>query len=209
MRAAMSLDLREMLRPVPVVPVLTIRRADDAVPLARALMAGGLSVLEVTLRTDAALDAIRHIAEEVPEAVVGVGTLTRATEVDAVLEAGARFAVSPGLTAEIADAATEAGLPLLPGVMTPSEALAARDRGFDVLKLFPARVAGGIALLKSFRGPLPDLLFCPTGGVDASSFRDYLALSNVICVGGSWVAPRADVDTGNWARITELAKETG
>ena len=202
-----SRRIREILRVVPVLPVLTIERLERAVPLARALAAGGLRVMEVTLRTDAAVDAVRRIAEDVPEVVIGAGTVTRPAECAAVLHAGAQFAVTPGLTPALARAANEAELPLVPGVMTPSEALAARDLGFDVLKLFPARVAGGIELLKAFRGPLPDLLFCPTGGIDAASFRDYLALPNVLCVGGSWVAPKAAIEAGDWARITELARE--
>ncbi|MEE8526421.1 MAG: bifunctional 4-hydroxy-2-oxoglutarate aldolase/2-dehydro-3-deoxy-phosphogluconate aldolase [Thermoanaerobaculia bacterium] len=203
----MNDGLRQLLDPIPVIPVLTVRRIEDAVPLARALVKGGLPVIEVTLRTEAAVEAICRMVEEVPEATVGAGTLTRAEDVATVLRAGARFAVSPGLTPELAAAAWAAGLALLPGVMTASEALAARDRGFDLLKFFPAGPAGGIAMLKAFRGPLPDLLFCPTGGIDAASFRDYLALPNVICVGGSWVAPEALVAAGDWEAITELARQ--
>ena len=200
--------LRELLAPVPVIPVLTIGDPDAAVPLARALIDGGLPVLEVTLRTPKALEAIRRIAAEVPGAEVGAGTVTRPAEVEAAARAaGARFAVSPGLTPALAAAAREAELPLLPGVVTPSEALAARELGFTFLKLFPARAAGGPALLKSLAGPLPDLVFCPTGGIGAADFRDYLALKNVLCVGGSWVAPAAAVAAGDWPRITELARE--
>ena len=190
-----------------VLPVLKITQVKNAVPLARALAAGGLDVLEVTLRTEAAIDAIRRIATEVPEVTVGAGTVTRARELDAVRDAGGRFAVSPGLVPELAKAARAADLPLLPGVMTPSEALAARDLGCDILKLFPAGVAGGIAMLKALSGPLPNLSFCPTGGIDAASFRDYLALPNVLCVGGSWVAPSKAIDTADWTRITALASD--
>lgn len=201
------MSFHDVLSRARVLPVLKIKRAESAVPLARALAAGGLDVLEVTLRTEAAIDAIRRIAAEVPEVTVGAGTVTRARELDAVQGAGGSFAVSPGLVPEIARAARGLDLPLLPGVMTPSEALAARDLGFDILKLFPAEVAGGIPFLKAISGPLPDLAFCPTGGIGASSFRDYLELPNVVCVGGSWVAPAAAVDAAGWTRITELARE--
>ncbi len=207
-RSMTSTDpLRELLRPVPVIPVLTIHQAEHAVPLARALAAGGLTVLEVTLRTAAAVEAIRRIHDQVPAVVVGAGTLTRPEDFERVGAAGARFAVSPGLTPALAAAACRVDLPLLPGVMTPSEALAARELGFTFLKLFPARAAGGIDLLKALGGPLPDLVFCPTGGIGAATFRDYLALPNVACVGGSWVAPAAAIEAGDWQRLTELAGE--
>ncbi len=201
------MNFRDVLRRARVLPVLLIERADQAVPLAHALAAGGLTVLEVTLRTEAALEAIRRIAAEVPEVTVGAGTVTRTPDLDAVRDAGGRFAVSPGFLPDLARAARDSGLPLLPGIMTPSEALAARDHGLEILKLFPAEAAGGIGLLKALNGPLPDLSFCPTGGIGASSFRDYLALPNVVCVGGSWVAPAAAVEAGDWNRITELARE--
>lgn len=197
----------EVLNRARVLPVLKIERTEDAVPLARALAAGGLDVLEVTLRTENAIDTIRRIATEVPEVTIGAGTVTRAREVDTVRDAGGRFAVSPGFVPELAQAARAADLPLVPGVMTPSEALAARDHGIEILKLFPASVAGGIPLLKAIYGPLPDLKFCPTGGINASSFREYLELPNVVCVGGSWVAPSAAVAAKDWSRITELARE--
>lgn len=200
-------NLRDLLARAPVIPVLTIEDADTAVNLGRALVAGGLPVLEVTLRTPAALDAIRRMVAEVEGAIVGAGTITRSADLLEVAEAGAQFAVSPGLTDGLAYAAADSETPLLPGVMTPSEAMAARDRGFDTLKLFPARPAGGIALLKAFAGPLADLAFCPTGGISADDFRDYLALPNVLCVGGSWVAPRDAVAQGDWQRITQLASE--
>ena len=201
------MSLHDLLQRARVLPVLKIEHAEQAVPLAHALSAGGLSVLEVTLRTEGALDAIRRIVAEVPEVTVGAGTVTRPREIDAVREAGGVFAVSPGFSGELAQTARDADLPLLPGVMTPSEALAARDQGLCLLKLFPAGPAGGIDLLKALRGPLPELSFCPTGGIDASSFRDYLALPNVVCVGGSWVAPAAAVTAGDWPRITDLARE--
>ena len=201
------MNLRDLLRRARVLPVLKIDDAERATPLARALAAGGLSVIEVTLRTDDALEAIRRIAVEVPEVVVGAGTVTRGHDFEAVRDAGGRFAVSPGFTTELADAARQVDLPFLPGVMTPSEALAARENGFDTLKLFPAVPAGGLSLLKALGGPLPELVFCPTGGLDAASFRDYLALPNVVCVGGSWVAPAAVVAAADWGRITDLARE--
>lgn len=188
--------------------MLTLLDAGRAVDLARALADGGLDVLEVTLRTAAGLDAIRRIAAELPGVVVGAGTVTRPDDLTAARDAGARFAVSPGLTSSLAEAALASGLTLLPGVMTPSEAMAARERGFRLLKLFPARAAGGLGLLRSLYGPLPDLRFCPTGGIDAATFRDYLALPNVVCVGGSWVAPAAAIAGGDWPRITELARQT-
>jgi len=200
-------ELVSILKQVPVVPVVALSRADQAVPLARALHEGGLDVVEVTLRTDAALEAIRRIAAEVPGVVVGAGTVTRPADLEASRQAGARFAVSPGLVPDLARAAADSDLPFLPGVMTPSEAMAARDLGFTVLKLFPAKAAGGTGFLRALRGPLPDLRFCPTGGIDASSFRDYLALPNVITVGGSWVAPKAFIEAGWWERITRLARE--
>ncbi len=202
--------LQELLGRVGVVPVLTIRDAEKALPLGRALRAGGLGVLEVTLRTDAALESICRLRDE-EGIVVGAGTVTRPAELEAARDAGAAFAVSPGLTAELAAAAESggSGLPLLPGVMTPSEAMTARERGFTFLKLFPAKVAGGVAFLKAIGGPLPDLAFCPTGGIGPGDFRDYLALKNVVCVGGSWVAPGDAVAAGDWERISRLAREAG
>ena len=199
----MTLD--EILSAGPVMPVIVLQRLDDAVPLARALMAGGVRVLEVTLRTPVALAAIRAIREQVPEAIVGAGTVTRASEFEQAVAAGAVFAVSPGLTAGLAAAARNSSVPLLPGVMTPSEAMAARDAGFTRLKLFPAQQAGGIGMLKAMAGPLPDLRFCPTGGITPETAADYLRLSNVVCVGGSWLAPEAAVANGDWRTVEKLA----
>ena len=195
----------EIMRSVPVIPVLTIERADDAVPLARALVAGGLTVLEVTLRTPAGPGAIARIAAEVPGAVVGAGTVTRADEFTAIRGAGARFAVSPGYTATLDAAAGE--MPWLPGVATASEIMAAGATGRRALKFFPAEVSGGIAALKAFAGPFGDVLFCPTGGIGPKNAADYLALPNVACVGGSWVAPADALAGGDWARIEALAAE--
>lgn len=198
------MTLAEILRLAPVVPVLTIEDAADAVPLARALTAGGLFALEVTLRTPAALDAIRAIAAEVKEAVPGAGTVTSRAQRKAVAEAGARFAVSPGL---IDGEGPEGPVPLLPGIATATELMWGLGHGFTHFKLFPAAVAGGVAALKAFAGPFPDARFCPTGGVDSANAADYLALPNVVCVGGSWVAPAEAVRAGDWARITDLARK--
>lgn len=195
------------MRTSPVMPVIVIDRVEDAVPLARALVAGGIRVLEVTLRTAAALDSIKAIAAAVPDAIVGVGTVTQPEQFAQVKAAGAVFAVTPGLTATLADAAKAAGMPLLPGVMTPSEVIAARAAGFDAMKLFPAEQAGGIGMLKAMAGPFADVLFCPTGGVTLESAPKFLALPNVGCVGGSWLVPKDKVAAGDWAAITQLAKE--
>ncbi len=200
------MKIEQILHLAPVIPVLTLDTVASAAPLARALLAGGLRVLEITLRTPAALDAIHSIATEVPQVVIGAGTVNDAEAAQRAAQAGAQFLVSPGLTDELASAAEATALPFLPGVMTPSEALAAQQRGLRTLKLFPAAAAGGVELLASFAGPLHGLVFCPTGGITAATYRDYLALDNVACVGGSWVAPRKLVAAGSFAAITELAK---
>jgi len=197
------LKIEEVLSLAPVVPVLTIEDADHAVPLARALVAGGLYALEVTLRTPAGLESIRRIAAEVAEAVPGVGTVTSREQRAAAAQAGARFAVSPGL---IDGEGPEGPIPLLPGIATATELMWGVKHGFSCFKLFPANVVGGVAALKAFAGPFPDARFCPTGGIDAGNAPDYLALPNVACVGGSWVAPADAVRAGDWARITELAR---
>jgi 2-dehydro-3-deoxyphosphogluconate aldolase/(4S)-4-hydroxy-2-oxoglutarate aldolase len=201
------MNLRSILALAPVIPVLTIEHVDHAVPLARALCAGGLRVLEVTLRTPAGLRAIEAMRNAVPDAVVGVGTLTRAQDFVDAGNAGARFGVSPGLTAELANAARSAKFPLLPGVMTPSELIAGLGWGFDTFKLFPAQQAGGVSMLKAFSGPFPDVVFCPTGGITRAAAPEYLALRNVVCVGGSWVAPADAIRTGDWRAIEELARD--
>lgn len=197
------MKIEEVLALAPVVPVLTIEEAEHAVPLAKALVAGGLYALEVTLRTPAALESIRRIAREVKDAVPGVGTVTSREQRKAAAEAGAKFAVSPGL---IDGEGPEGPIPLLPGVATATELMWGLKHGFGCFKLFPANVVGGIGALKAFAGPFPDAKFCPTGGVDAKNAADYLALPNVACVGGSWVAPAEAVRAGDWTRITELAK---
>ncbi|MFA7666796.1 MAG: bifunctional 4-hydroxy-2-oxoglutarate aldolase/2-dehydro-3-deoxy-phosphogluconate aldolase [Burkholderiaceae bacterium] len=191
----------------PVIPVLTVEDAGSAVPLARALLAGGIRVLELTLRTPAALEAIRRIAAEVPEAMIGAGTVTRPAEMRAVREAGARFAFSPGWAQGLSDAARDEGLEFIPGVMTPSEVMAAANAGHRALKLFPAAVAGGIPMLTALAGPFTGVRFCPTGGVGPANLADYLALPNVFAVGGSWLAPADAVAAGDWARITALAAQ--
>lgn len=199
------MQAEQLLRSATVIPVLTIDDADDAVPLARALAAGGLTVLEVTLRTAAGLEAIRRIAADVPEAIVGAGTVTRAEEFTAIRGAGARFAVSPGFAATLSAAAGD--MPWLPGVATASEIMAARAAGHRALKFFPAEVSGGIPALRAFAGPFGDILFCPTGGIGHANAADYLALANVGCVGGSWVAPAQALAEKNWRRIEMLAGE--
>jgi len=200
-------SIREILHLAPVIPVLTITRVEHAVPLARALVRGGLRVLEVTLRTDCALEAIRSMRSAVPEAVVGAGTLTRPEEFHAVERCGAQFGVTPGLTGTLVAAASEVAFPTLPGVMTPAELIAAREAGFSAFKLFPAQQAGGLAMLRALAGPFPDALFCPTGGITRESAPDFLALPNVPCVGGSWLAPRMLMEAGDWSDITALARD--
>lgn len=203
------MQIVDILKAGPVMPVIVLNDIRHAVPLAQALVAGGVRVLEVTMRTPIALDCVRAIRNAVPDAIVGVGTVTSAEDVLAAITAGAQFGVSPGATPALLDAIKRAGLPFLPGTMTPSEVLAARDAGFRALKLFPAAPAGGIPLLKALASVFSDVLFCPTGGIDAASAHGYLALPNVACVGGSWLAPPALVAEGNWAAITELARAAG
>ncbi len=201
------MNLREIVGLAPVIPVLTITDLEHAVPLARALSAGGLRVLEITLRTPVALAAIEAMRKAVPDAVIGVGTLTRAVDFAAADRVGAQFGVTPGLTPELAAASRGARFPLLPGVMTPTELIAARTAGFNVLKLFPAEQAGGVAMLRALGAPFPDVFFCPTGGITRATAPDYLQLPNVVCVGGSWVAPRAMLAAGDWAGIEALARD--
>jgi 2-dehydro-3-deoxyphosphogluconate aldolase/(4S)-4-hydroxy-2-oxoglutarate aldolase len=200
-------NIREIVGLAPVIPVLTVTELDHAVPLARALAAGGLPVLEITLRTPVALAAIEAMRRAVPEAIVGVGTLTRAADFAAADRAGAQFGVTPGLTPDLASAARGARFPLLPGVMTPTELISARAAGFSVLKLFPAQQAGGLAMLQALGAPFPDVLFCPTGGITRATAADYLALPNVACVGGSWVAPAGLQSSGDWSGIEALARD--
>ena len=202
------MNILDIMRTGPVIPVIVIDRLEDAVPLARALVAGGVRVLELTLRTPVALQAIEAIANEVEGAIIGVGTITRPEDFDASLKAGALFGVSPGLTPELVAAAWDSALPLLPGVMTPSDVIAARAAGFTELKLFPAQQAGGVGMLQALSGPFPDLRFCPTGGISATTAPQFLALPNVACVGGSWLTPGDAVASRDWGRITTLARGT-
>ncbi|MDZ7814372.1 MAG: bifunctional 4-hydroxy-2-oxoglutarate aldolase/2-dehydro-3-deoxy-phosphogluconate aldolase [Ideonella sp.] len=190
----------------PVIPVIVIDRLEDAAPLAQALVAGGVKVLEVTLRTPVALDAIRAMAQ-VPGAIVGAGTLRSAADARAAKAAGAVFGVSPGYSTEVGAACREVGLPLLPGVATASEVMAAQADGLSFLKFFPATAAGGIPLLKALAGPFPDVVFCPTGGISLQTAPDFLGLPNVKVCGGSWLTPADAVKAGDWARITRLAQE--
>jgi 2-dehydro-3-deoxyphosphogluconate aldolase / (4S)-4-hydroxy-2-oxoglutarate aldolase len=198
--------MHALFRGVAVIPVLTIEREKDAVPLAHALLEGGLSLIEVTLRTPAAPAAIAAIARELPEIVVGAGTVQRPADVVQACAAGARFLVSPGMTAELAGAALATELPYLPGVATPSEVMAARDLGICFLKLFPAEAVGGLALLRALAPVFPGVAFCPTGGIDERSAREYLALPNVPIVGGSWMAPKEAIAAGDWERVRRLAE---
>lgn len=198
--------LLSVLQLQPVVPVLVIDDAAKAVPLARALVAGGLKAIEITLRTPAALEAIRLVANEVEGAVAGAGTVLNARQWDQAADAGSQFIVSPGTTLELLAKARKSKIPLLPGAATASEAMSLAEEGYSVLKFFPAEQAGGAAYLKSLSSPLADIRFCPTGGISPDNARTYLSLPNVVCVGGSWVAPKGMVEAGDWDGITALAK---
>ena len=191
----------------PVIPVLTVRDVADGVAQARALVAGGLPAIEVTLRTPAALAAIAEIARSVPGAHVGAGTIVEPEQIAAAIEAGAKFLVSPGTSPALAAAAAAAPIPFLPGVATPSEAMTLRALGFRAMKLFPAESVGGAKLLSSLYAPIPDIVFCPTGGIDAAKAAIYLALPNVLCVGGSWMLPKAALEAGDYAKVEVLARE--
>lgn len=190
----------------PIIPVIAIEDAGQAVDLAHALIAGGIRVLEITLRTAAALDAISRLVSEVPDAVIGAGTVLTTTDLMKVKDAGAQFAISPGSTKELLMEASQQELPLLPGVATASEIMQGLDLGYTHFKLFPAVTAGGVGALKSFAGPFQSAVFCPTGGIDESNFRDFLALDNVLCIGGSWVAPGALIKAGRFDEITTISQ---
>lgn len=195
-----------LLAHAPVIPVVVIERLEDAVPLARALVEGGLPLIEVTLRTPVALEAIRAIAAEVDGAILGAGTVTEPAHVEASLEAGAAYLVSPGTTPAFAHSLSKAPVPVLPGCATVSEAMALTALGFEVLKFFPAEAAGGVPFLKSIAGPLPHIRFCPTGGIGPANVETYLALPNVVAVGGSWVVPGDAIRAGDFAKVRDLAK---
>jgi len=199
------ITMLEILRRAPVVPVIVVHDLAHAVPLAEALVAGGLPVLEVTLRTPVGMRAVEAMRRAVPEAIVGVGTLTSGGQFAAARDAGARFGVSPGLTPQLARMSRESQWPYLPGVMTPSELMQARELGFNCCKLFPAQQAGGIDMLKALASVFPDMSLCPTGGIHQDNAAEFLALPNVLCVGGSWVAPAALLQAGDWEGIRKLA----
>jgi 2-dehydro-3-deoxyphosphogluconate aldolase/(4S)-4-hydroxy-2-oxoglutarate aldolase len=201
------MKIREVLALAPVIPVLTVDKLEHAAPLAQALYAGGLKVLEITLRTHAALKVIEAMCRAVPQAVVGAGTLLWPQDFKRVEAVGAQFAVTPGLTPQLAEAAKAVGFPLLPGIVSPSEILQALHLGYDTLKFFPAQPAGGIPMLQAFAGPFAHVAFCPTGGISRETAPAFLKLRNVLCVGGSWVAPNALMESGDWAGIEALARD--
>jgi 2-dehydro-3-deoxyphosphogluconate aldolase / (4S)-4-hydroxy-2-oxoglutarate aldolase len=201
------MKIREVLALAPVIPVLTVEKLEHAAPLAQALYAGGLKVLEITLRTEVALKVIEAMRKAVPQAVVGAGTLLRAQDFKRAEDAGAQFAVTPGLTLQLAEAARAVKFALLPGIISPSEILQALHFGYDTLKFFPAQQAGGIPMLQAFAGPFANVAFCPTGGISRDTAPAFLKLRNVLCVGGSWIAPNSLVEKGDWAGIEALARD--
>jgi len=203
----MSKTIKEIMDISPLMPVMVINNVEHAVPLANALVKGGLKVLEITLRTDAALESIRRIKAEVPEAIVGAGTIINEATLNAAIEAGAEFIVSPGTTSSLADAALKTGVPFLPGISTPGEALALFEKGITEMKFFPAEAAGGVPMLKSIGAPIPQITFCPTGGVNQKNVNEYYSLPNVAVVGGSWMCSANLVDAENWSEITRLSAE--
>jgi 2-dehydro-3-deoxyphosphogluconate aldolase/(4S)-4-hydroxy-2-oxoglutarate aldolase len=198
---------KELFAMGPIVPVLVINKVEDALPIAEALLAADIKVLEVTLRTSAALDVISTIAKELPEAIIGSGTVTNRQQLQQSVDAGAKFAISPGLTKDLLQAGNEGEIALIPGISSISELMDASDFGYDHLKFFPAEASGGVNAIKSIGGPFPDIKFCPTGGINLKNVRDYLALSNVACCGGSWLVPNNVVETKNWSEITKLSNE--
>ncbi len=197
----------EIVKTGPIIPVMVVERLEHAVPLAKALLAGGIRVLEITLRTPVAVDVIRAISTEVPDAVVGAGTVLTPEELKQVAEAGGSFALSPGMTPALLEAANNGPIGFIPGIATSSELMMGLEMGYNVFKSFPAEAAGGINAIKSIGGPFPQCTFCPTGGISPSNYRDYLALENVACVGGSWIVPKDAVQKGDWDKITRLAAD--
>lgn len=191
----------------PIVPVLVINNVEEALPIAEALLTAGIKVLEVTLRTSAALDVISAIARELPEAIVGSGTVTNRQQLQQSYDAGAKFAISPGLTKDLLQAGNEGNIALIPGISSISELMDGADYGYDHLKFFPAEASGGVNAIKSIGGPFPDIRFCPTGGININNVRDYLALPNVVCCGGSWLVSNTIVENKNWSEITNLANQ--
>ncbi len=203
----MSKTIKEIMNSSPIVPVMVINNVEHAVPLAKALVKGGITVLEITLRTEAALESITRIKAEVPDAIVGAGTIINIDTLNKAIAAGAEFIVSPGTTDKMIDAAIATGVPLLPGVANPSEAMRLLEKGITEMKFFPAEAAGGIPMLKSIGAPIPQITFCPTGGVNQKNVKDYYNLPNVACVGGSWMCAANLVDSENWDEITRLSEE--
>lgn len=203
----MSLTIKEIMNTSPIVPVMVINNVEHAVPLAKALVKGGLKVLEITLRTPAALESIRRIKAEVPDAIVGAGTIINIETLNQAIEAGAEFIVSPGTTDKLIDAAIATGVPLLPGIANPSDAMRLLEKGITAMKFFPAEAAGGVPMLKSIGAPIPQISFCPTGGVSQKNVKEYFSLPNVACVGGSWMCAASLVDAENWDEITRLSVE--
>lgn len=201
------MDIEVIMRASKVIPVIVINEPKDAIPMARALLAGGLNVLEVTLRTEHGLGAIKDIRQSLPDAIVGAGTILSSNDVENAAAAGAQFIVSPGSTSTLINKAVELQIPVLPGVSSPSEIMNLREQGIRHMKLFPAEVVGGCAMLSALQGPLGDVKFCPTGGVNLNNAKEYLALTNVLCVGGSWMLPKKLLKNKDWVAITELAKE--
>lgn len=202
-----KMSAEQILTTGPVVPVIVVNKLEHAVPMAKALVAGGVRVLEVTLRTDCAVDAIRAIAQEVPDAIVGAGTVTNPQQLADVIAAGAQFAISPGLTEPLLKAAVEGPIALIPGISTVSELMLGMDYGLREFKFFPAEANGGVKALQAIAGPFSHIRFCPTGGISLNNYRNYLALKSVLCVGGSWLVPNDALESGDYARITELARE--
>jgi 2-dehydro-3-deoxyphosphogluconate aldolase/(4S)-4-hydroxy-2-oxoglutarate aldolase len=202
-----QLSPKEIFDMGPIVPVLVIKDVEDALPIARALLAAGIKVLEVTLRTPAALDVIKIIADELPEACIGAGTVTNREMLQRCQDAGAKFAISPGLTKDLLQAGNEGNIALIPGISSISEMMDGIDYGYDHLKFFPAEASGGVKAIQSIGGPFPDIRFCPTGGINLSNVSNYLALSNVACCGGSWLVTDEIIINKDWSKITELAKQ--
>ena len=197
----------DVLKAGPVVPVIVIKKIEHAVPLAKALLKGGIQVLEITLRSEVAVEAIGRVSREVPEAMVGAGTVASAEDLQAVVDAGAVFAISPGLTPALLDAANQGPIALIPGISTASELMFGMEKGYREFKFFPAEAAGGVRMLKSIGGPFPHITFCPTGGISPENYQAYLALANVACVGGSWVVPSRLIEEQAWEAITELSRQ--
>lgn len=202
---ALQFRAERILRDAGILPVLTVDSVEQAIDTARALLAGGLTAIELTLRTPASLDALAALKQEFPDLAIGAGTVLQAAQVDAVCELGVDFIITPGVSAPLLDALLTADVPVIPGAATPSELIALASRGFRVAKLFPAAVVGGIAMLKALQGPLPQMKLCPTGGIDEDNAADYLAQPNVVCIGGSWMVPKAWLQAGAWDKVTESA----